>query len=228
MRLTLERILRAMLGIAKSREPKPQFLESREVKVKIIRRLEEKSLFWKVKNYHLVIFVVEKATPKQHAAIRKEQWPLLKKCSQIPSQDKVTRQHKFLYLKRTDKSFSNGKIKGWTWGTLTTFSPRWCTQRYGNEWGQCVQQNLREAGCHIKQIEPLTPKSNAAEGSIRELKPGVGREMVRSGEPKRIWDDCLIREAYVRSSTALDILSLEGQFPDIIVKGHTSDISPLA
>jgi hypothetical protein len=52
--------------------------------------------------------------------------------------------------------------------------------------------------------------------------------MVRSGAPKRLWDDCLVREAYVRSSTALDIFSLEGQVPDIIVKGQTFDISPLA
>jgi hypothetical protein len=60
------------------------------------------------------------------------------------------------------------------------------------------QQKLREAGCHIKQTEPHTPKSNTAEGSIRELKRGVGREMVRSGAPKRLWDDCFVREAYVR------------------------------
>jgi hypothetical protein len=52
--------------------------------------------------------------------------------------------------------------------------------------------------------------------------------MVRSGAPKRIWDNCLVREAYVRSSTVLDIFSLEGQVPDTIVKGQTSDISPLA
>ena len=29
--------------------------------------------------------------------------------------------------------------------------------------------------------------------------------MVRSGAPKRLWDDCLEREAYVRSLTAHDI-----------------------
>jgi hypothetical protein len=52
--------------------------------------------------------------------------------------------------------------------------------------------------------------------------------MVRSGAPNRLWDGCLIREAYVRSSTALDILSLEGKVPDTIVKGQNSDISPLA
>jgi hypothetical protein len=38
----------------------------------------------------------------------------------------------------------------------------------------------------------------------------------------------LVREAYVRSSTALEIFSLEGQVRDTIVKGQTSDISPLA
>jgi hypothetical protein len=37
------------------------------------------------------------------------------------------------------------------------------------------QRKLREAGCHIKQTEPHTPKSNSAEGSFRELKRGVGR-----------------------------------------------------
>jgi hypothetical protein len=85
---------------------------------------------------------------------------------------------------------------------------------------------LHETGCHIKQMEPHIPKSNAAEGSIRELKRGVGREMVRSGAPKPLWNDCLAREAYIRSSTAFEIFSFEGQVPDTIVKGQTSDISP--
>jgi hypothetical protein len=89
------------------------------------------------------------------------------------------------------------------------------------------QRKFREAGCHIKQTEPHTPKSNAAEGSIREQKLGVVPEMVRSGAPTRQWDDCLVREDYVRSSTALDIFSLEGKVPDKIVNGQTSDISPL-
>jgi hypothetical protein len=32
-----------------------------------------------------------------------------------------------------------------------------------------LQRKLREAGLHINHTEPHTPKSNAAEGSIREL-----------------------------------------------------------
>jgi hypothetical protein len=43
--LTLERIMREILGIAKNRRLKPQFLGSRGVKVKNIRRMEEKPLF---------------------------------------------------------------------------------------------------------------------------------------------------------------------------------------
>jgi hypothetical protein len=43
--LTLERILRAILGIAKSRKLIPQFVRSRGVKVKIITIMEIKPLF---------------------------------------------------------------------------------------------------------------------------------------------------------------------------------------
>jgi hypothetical protein len=45
---------------------------------------------------------------------------------------------------------------------------------------------------------------------------------------KTIWDDCIIREAYVRSHTSLDIFGLEGKTPEIKVKGETLDISTIA
>ena len=51
--------------------------------------------------------------------------------------------------------------------------------------------------------------------------------MVQSKAPKRFWDDCLEREAYVRSLTAHDIYKLNGQVPETIVSGETADISPL-
>jgi hypothetical protein len=66
------------------------------------------------------------------------------------------------------------------------------------------------------------------EGAVRDLKKGVGRQMMRSGCPKRLWDDCIIREAYVRSHTSLDIYGLEGQVPESKVKGETVDISTIA
>jgi hypothetical protein len=66
------------------------------------------------------------------------------------------------------------------------------------------------------------------EGGVRELKRGVGRQILRSGCPKRFWDDCIIREAYVRSHTSLYIFCLEGQVPESKVKGETVYVSTIA
>jgi hypothetical protein len=66
------------------------------------------------------------------------------------------------------------------------------------------------------------------EGGVRELKIGVGQQMLRSVCPKRCWDDCIIREAYVISHTSMDIFGLEGQVPESKVKGETVDISTIA
>jgi hypothetical protein len=60
------------------------------------------------------------------------------------------------------------------------------------------RRKMRDAGCHIKQTEPHTQSSNMGEGGVRELKRGVGHKMLHSGCPKLLWDDCIIREAYVR------------------------------
>ena len=66
-------------------------------------------------------------------------------------------------------------------------------------------------------------------GSDPRVKKGVGRQLVRSAAPKRLWDDCLEREAYVRSLTARhDIYRLDGQVPETVVSSETADISPCA
>jgi hypothetical protein len=66
------------------------------------------------------------------------------------------------------------------------------------------------------------------EVGVRELKRGVGCKMLRSDCTKPFWDDCIIREAYVRSHTSLDIFGLEVQVPESKVKGETVDISSIA
>lgn len=90
------------------------------------------------------------------------------------------------------------------------------------------RHKCRESGAQVKQTEPYIPSSNAAEAAIRELKKGVGQQMVRSKAPKRLWDDCLESEAYVRSLTAHEIYKLDRQVPETIVNGETADISPFA
>jgi hypothetical protein len=93
--------------------------------------------------------------------------------------------------------------------------------------GEC-RRKLRDAGFHINQTEPHIQSSNMGEGGVRELKKGVGPQMLRSSCPKRCLDDCIIREAYVISHTSLDIYGLEGQVPERKVKGETVDISTKA
>ena len=90
------------------------------------------------------------------------------------------------------------------------------------------RRKCRQVSTHVRTTEPHTPWSNAAEGAIREAKKGVGREMVRSKCPKRLWDDCLERECYIRSNTAHNIYSLAGEVPETMVSGETSDISQFA
>jgi hypothetical protein len=90
------------------------------------------------------------------------------------------------------------------------------------------RRKLCDAGCHIKQTEPQIQSSNMGEGAVRGLKKGVGRQRLRSGFPKRFWGDCIIREAYVRSHTSLDIYGLEGQVPESKIKADTVDISTIA
>jgi hypothetical protein len=45
------------------------------------------------------------------------------------------------------------------------------------------RSKLRDTGFHINQTEPHTQSSNMGEGGMRELKKGVGRQMLRSGCP---------------------------------------------
>jgi hypothetical protein len=90
------------------------------------------------------------------------------------------------------------------------------------------RKKLSDAGCHTKQTEPHTQSSRMGEGGVCELKKGVGRQMLLYGCPKRLWDNCIIREAYVRSHTSLDIYGLEGQVPGSKVKGETLDISNIS
>ena len=49
--------------------------------------------------------------------------------------------------------------------------------------------------------------------------------MVWAGATKWIWDDALEFEAYVISNTALDIYIMQGEVPETVMLGGTSDIS---
>ena len=51
-------------------------------------------------------------------------------------------------------------------------------------------QKLKKAACHLKQFEPYTPWSNAAEKEIKELMKGAGCKVLKSKAPMHLWDNC--------------------------------------
>ena len=57
------------------------------------------------------------------------------------------------------------------------------------------------------------------------MKKGAGRKMVWSGATKRVWDRVLELKAYEITNTVLDIYILQGEVPDTVMLGWTSDTS---
>ena len=87
------------------------------------------------------------------------------------------------------------------------------------------KRKCREADCNLRTTEAHTQKQNAAEVGVKELKLDVLRELMRTGAPRRLWDDCLEFRAYVRSLTWRDVYALDGEVPETMVTGQTADIS---
>ena len=66
----------------------------------------------------------------------------------------------------------------------------------------------------------------AAEGCIKQVKLGLSRKTIKTGTPKPLWNHCSELEGGIRSLTALDIYGLQGQVPQTIMSGETTEISP--
>ena len=82
-------------------------------------------------------------------------------------------------------------------------------------------QKLNDAACHLKQLEPFTLWSNAAERGMKEIEKGSGYKVLQPS----LWDNCLDLEAYIRSSAAHDIYKVNGEVPKTVISGETSNIS---
>ena len=57
-------------------------------------------------------------------------------------------------------------------------------------------QKLKDAACHLKQLELYSPWLNATDREIKKLKKGVAHELLRSKTPTHLWDDCLFGSLY--------------------------------
>jgi len=87
------------------------------------------------------------------------------------------------------------------------------------------KRKCQDAECRTKQTEPYSLWQNAAESAIRVLKKAAGWKMVRAGAPKPFWSDAIELKAYVCSKTAHNIFILQGEVPERVMSGETSDIS---
>ena len=87
------------------------------------------------------------------------------------------------------------------------------------------KKKCQDATIHIKQTKQHSPWQNAVEGGIRGLKKASGRKMVRAGAPKPFWAYAIEWEAYIQSNTAWDIYQLQGETPETVLSGETSNIS---
>jgi Reverse transcriptase (RNA-dependent DNA polymerase) len=83
----------------------------------------------------------------------------------------------------------------------------------------------QKAGSIIRPVEAYTPNQNRAESGIRELKRMYRRAMLQSGAPAVLWDHCMQLQAEIRSHTALDMTTLQGETPYMRLFGETADIS---
>ena len=76
------------------------------------------------------------------------------------------------------------------------------------------RRKLREVDCSLKTTEPHTPKANAAEVGVKEMKLDFARELHRTKCPIKLWDHCLELRCHIRSMTAKNVFSLEGEVPE--------------
>ena len=66
-------------------------------------------------------------------------------------------------------------------------------------------RKLKEALYNLRQMQLFNPWSKAAKRKIKESKKGSERKLIKSDFPKRLWDDCLELESYIRHKTAHSI-----------------------
>ena len=72
-------------------------------------------------------------------------------------------------------------------------------------------KKARERKCRVKCTESHTTFPNVAESIIRQVKKLTRRKLTASGCLKRLWDDCMELESFIRSYTTLDTGQVLGQ-----------------
>ena len=66
----------------------------------------------------------------------------------------------------------------------------------------------------------IHPMFECSRKRIKERKKGLGKKPIKSGMPKRLWDDCLELESYIRSNAAHGLYKLDQEVSETIMSRH--------
>ncbi len=120
------------------------------------------------------------------------------KCSPTHIHIGIITVHKYLHW-----TLDGYKPTWWRPKAKQTRTYPWCFSMrvYHLLWWWMVLRNrkLVDANCQLKQTKPYSPRLNAAEREIKELKKGLGCKMLATDASRQLWDDCLELEAYIHS-----------------------------
>ena len=87
------------------------------------------------------------------------------------------------------------------------------------------RKKCHEVDCHLVNTEPYSPWKQADDGCIKKLNKASSRKLISYGSPKKLYDHCKELMALIRSHTAHTSYELQGEVPETIMTGQTSDIS---
>ena len=63
-----------------------------------------------------------------------------------------------------------------------------------------LKKKSNDVNIHNSQIEPFSPWPNQVEQNIRDQKKDFVRKMMKTSIHKKLWENCIDFEAYVRSN----------------------------
>ena len=89
------------------------------------------------------------------------------------------------------------------------------------------RRKARQADCHVKQLGPYSPRQNAAEGAIKELKKGTTQNMIKTNL-LRVSGMIAELEAEIQSLMVNDEYELYGEVPKTKMSGEMVNITHIS
>ena len=83
---------------------------------------------------------------------------------------------------------------------------------------------FRSSECQLVNSKTYLHWSKIDQGFIREIKRGLSRQLIKTGYPKRLWDNCFELQALIRSYTDHSNYDLDNEHPKTHMTGQADNI----